>query len=249
MGKLTGKVALVTGGARGMGASHVRTFLAEGARVVIGDVSVETGRALAAELDEDCRFVRHDVTSAEDWGAVVEHTTAEFGGLDVLVNNAGILRYQTWSEMDVADFRQVLEVNLVSQWLGVKHVAPRMNRGGSIVNISSVNGLVGGAGFAGYSASKFGVRGLTRSAALEFGPRGIRVNSVHPGGVATTMTGRAEDELADQTGGVVGRLPIPRFAAPQEISNMVLFLASDDSSYCTGAEFVVDGGMTAGGGF
>ncbi|MEU5853000.1 glucose 1-dehydrogenase [Saccharopolyspora shandongensis] len=249
MGKLDGKVALVTGGAQGMGAAHVRTFAAEGARIVFGDVLAGEGGRLAAELGDDCRFFPHDVTETDDWSAIVDHTVSVFGGLDVLVNNAGILRFQSYADANVEDFRQILEVNLVSQWLGIKHAAPVMREGGSIVNISSVNGLVGGAGFAGYSASKFGIRGLTRSAALELGPRGIRVNSVHPGSVATPMTGREEDELEDRTGGVIRRLPIPRYARPQEISNVVLFLASDESSYCTGAEFVADGGMTAGAGF
>lgn len=249
MGKLDGKVALVTGGARGMGASHVRTFIAEGARVVFGDVLEDDGRNLAKELGENCRFWPHDATSDDAWSEIVGHTLSEFGRLDVLVNNAGILRFQPYTEMSVADFRHILDINLVSQWLGTKYASPAMADGGSIVNISSVNGLVGGAALSGYSASKFGVRGLTRSAALELGSRKIRVNSVHPGGVATPMTGRAEDQLEDQTGGVISRLPIPRFGKPQEISNVVLFLASDDSSYCTGAEFVVDGGMTAGGGF
>ena len=249
MGMLDGKVALITGGARGMGAAHVRTFVAQGAQVVLGDVLVEEGERLSEELGESCRFVRHDVTDEGDWSAIVEHTAAEFGGLDVLVNNAGILRHQPWSEAAVADFRQVLEINLVSQWLGIKHAAPRMSAGGSIVNVSSVNGLVGGAGFSAYSASKFVVRGLTRSAALEFGDRGIRVNSVHPGSVATPMTGRDAGDLADRTGGVIGGLPIARYAEPREVSSVVLFLAGDDSSYCTGSEFVVDGGMTAGAGF
>ncbi|GAA4503909.1 SDR family oxidoreductase [Actinoallomurus oryzae] len=249
MGRLDGKVALVTGGARGMGASHVRTFLGEGAKVVFGDVRRDEGRSLEKELGDDCRFVAHDVTAEEGWSSIVERATATFGGLDILVNNAGVLGFGPVADMTVADFRKFLEVNLVSQWLGIKHAGPVMSEGGSIVNISSVNGLVGAAGLTGYSASKAGVRGLTRSAALELAPRRIRVNSVHPGGVATPMVGRNADDLEDRAGGVMSGLPIPRYASPQEISNMVLFLASDESSYCTGAEFVVDGGMTAGAGF
>jgi 3alpha(or 20beta)-hydroxysteroid dehydrogenase len=245
MGKLDGKVALVTGGARGMGASHVRTFLDEGAKVVFGDVREEEGRALGEKLGDGCRFVPHDVTTEEGWSAIVEYTLSTFGRLDILVNNAGILGFQSFPDMTVADFRRFLEVNLVSQWLGIKHAGEVMSEGGSIINISSVNGLVGSAGMTGYSASKFGIRGLTKSAALELGPRKIRVNSVHPGGVATPMVGRA----GETSGGMMAGLAIPRFARPQEISNMVLFLASDDSSYCTGSEFVVDGGMTAGAGF
>jgi 3alpha(or 20beta)-hydroxysteroid dehydrogenase len=248
MGKLDGKVALVTGGARGMGASHVQTFLDEGAKVVFGDVREDEGRALGEKLGDDCRFVPHDVTSEEGWAAIVEHTTSTFGRLDILVNNAGILGFQPVADMTVEDFRRFLDVNLVSQWLGIKYAGAAMSEGGSIINISSVNGLVGSAGMTGYSASKFGIRGLTKSAALELAPRKIRVNSVHPGGVATPMVGIA-DGTEPPTRGVMSRLPIPRFAQPREISNMVLFLACDDSSYCTASEFVIDGGMTAGAGF
>jgi 3alpha(or 20beta)-hydroxysteroid dehydrogenase len=249
MGKLDGKVALITGGARGMGASHVRTFLAEGAKVVFGDILEDEGRTLAKELGDDCRFVPHDATAEAGWATILERTTSTFGGLDILVNNAGILTFQPVADMTVDDFRRILEVNLVSQWLGIKHAVQVMNEGGSIVNISSVNGLVGGAGLTGYSASKAGIRGLTKSAALELGRRRIRVNSVHPGGVATPLVGLTADDTQEHTRGPMSRQPIPRFARPQEISNMVLFLASDDSSYCTGSEFVIDGGMTAGAGF
>jgi 3alpha(or 20beta)-hydroxysteroid dehydrogenase len=246
MGKLDGKVALITGGARGMGASHVRTFLAEGAKVVFGDILEDEGRTLAKELGDGCLFVPHDATSEDGWIAIVDRATSTFGGLDILVNNAGILAFQPVADMTVEDFRRFLEVNLVSQWLGIKHASPVMGEGGSIINISSVNGMFGGAGMTGYSASKFGVRGLTKSAALELGQRRIRVNSVHPGGVATPLVGLTPDDIQEYTRGPMSRQPIRRFARPEEISGMVLFLASDDSSYCTGSEFVVDGGMTAG---
>jgi 3alpha(or 20beta)-hydroxysteroid dehydrogenase len=249
MGKLDGKVALVTGAARGQGASHVRTFVDEGAKVVFGDVLEDEGRALADKLGDDCRFVPHDVTDEAAWAAIVDHTTSTFGRLDILVNNAGILGFQPVAEMTVEEFRRFLEVNLVSQWLGIKHAGQAMSEGGSIVNISSVNGMVGSAGMTAYSASKFGVRGLTKSAALELGPRRIRVNSVHPGAVATPMVGMSDDDTKIHTRGPISRLAIPRFASPQEVSNLVLFLAGDESSYCTGSEFVVDGGMTAGAGF
>jgi 3alpha(or 20beta)-hydroxysteroid dehydrogenase len=249
MGKLDGKVALITGGARGMGASHVRTFLAEGAKVVFGDVLEDEGRTLGKELGDGCRFVPHDATTEAGWTTILECATSTFDGLDILVNNAGILAFQPVVDMTVDDFRRFLEVNLVSQWLGIKHAAQVMNEGGSIINISSVNGLVGGAGLTGYSASKAGIRGLTKSAALELGRRRIRVNSVHPGGVATPLVGLTADDVKEHTRGPMSRQPIPRFARPQEVSNLVLFLASDDASYCTGAEFVIDGGMTAGAGF
>ncbi|GLY71291.1 SDR family oxidoreductase [Amycolatopsis taiwanensis] len=249
MGKLAGKVALISGGARGMGASHVRTFLAEGAAVVFGDVLVEEGKQLAAELGGNCRFVPHDVTSERDWNEIVGRTVSDFGRLDILVNNAGILEFRAIADSTVDDFRRILEVNLVSQWLGIKVASAEMSDGGSVVNISSVNGLVGGTNLSGYTVSKFGVRGLTKAAALELGAKGIRVNSVHPGGVATKMIGRGEDEVTDTGAGPMSRLPIPRYAKVREISEMVLFLASDDARYCTGAEFVVDGGLTAGAGF
>lgn len=249
MGKLDGKVALVTGAARGMGASHVRTFVAEGAKVVFGDVRVGDGSVLAEELGENCRFVTHDVTDEGEWDAAVATARETFGKLDILVNNAGVMAFQPIAESTAEEFRRFLDVNLVSQWIGIKAAAHVMGEGGSIVNMSSINGLVGGSGLTGYSASKFGVAGLTKSAALELGSRQIRVNSVHPGGVATAMIGRVEGDVEDRNGGPMSRLPIPRFGEPQEVSNMVLYLASDDSSFCTGAEFVVDGGMTAGAGF
>lgn len=249
MGKLDGKVALITGGARGMGASHVRTFLTEGASVVFGDVREEEGRNLAKELGTKCRFVEHDVTSAARWEEIVAETTATFGGLDILVNNAGILRFGAMTDQTADQFRQIIDVNLVSQWLGLKYASAVMRPGSAVVNISSLNGVRGGANLTGYSASKFGVTGLTKSAALELGPQGIRVNSVHPGGVSTPMIGRTEDQADDVESGVMTQIPIPRYARPGEVSDLVLFLASDASSYCTGAEFVIDGGMSAGAGF
>lgn len=248
MGSLDGKVALVTGGARGMGASHVRRMVGEGARVVFGDLLEDEGRALEKELGESCRFEPHDATSSEGWETVVGVALDTFGRLDVLVNNAGILGFGSFDTMTVEEFRRILEVNLVSQWLGIKHVSAVMEPGSSIVNISSVNGLVGGKQVSAYTASKFGVTGLTKSAALELGEKGIRVNSVHPGGVATPMIGRADGSVESTSGPMTG-LPIPRFARAEEVTDMVLFLAGDGSSYCTGSEFVVDGGMTAGAGF
>lgn len=250
MGKLDGKVALVTGGARGMGACHVRTFVDEGAKVVFGDVREDDGHTLEKEIGATCRYFPQDVTSEQDWSRFVEFAVAEFGGIDILVNNAGMLTFKSFTDMSVDEFRTILEVNLVSVWLGIKHTSPLMRDGGSIVNISSANGLVGGENLSGYSASKFGVRGLTKSAALELKHQRIRVNSVHPAGVATPMVGKsAEDAGSDETHGPMSKIAIPRYAKPQEISNMVLFLAGDDSSYCTGSEFTVDGGMTAGAGF
>jgi 3alpha(or 20beta)-hydroxysteroid dehydrogenase len=252
MGRLDGKVALITGGARGMGKSHVRHFVAEGARVVLGDVRDEQGAAVAAGLGSACRFVHHEVTSESDWAAAVEATVEAFGRLDVLVNNAGILQHAAIADMTLADFRRVLDVNLVGCWLGIKHVIAPMTAGGggSIVNISSVEGLAGAAGLSAYSASKFAVRGLTRTAAQELGRHGIRVNSVHPGGVLTSMTLTAAEAFTGvDPAALLKTMPIPRLAEPIEISRLVAFLASDDSSYSSGAEFVADGGLLSGPGY
>jgi 3alpha(or 20beta)-hydroxysteroid dehydrogenase len=254
MGRLDGKVALITGGARGMGKSHARHFVAEGARVVIGDVLDDRGRELAAELGaENCRYVHHDVTSEQDWAVATAAAADAFGTLNVLVNNAGVLRNKLIADMTLAEFREVIDVNLVGEWLGVKSVIGPMTAagGGSIVNISSVEGFAGAAGLSAYSASKFGVRGVTRSAAQELGKLGIRVNSVHPGGIMTTMTATAFESFAGVTDGegFLRSLPIPRFARSAEVSPLVVYLASDESSYCTGSEFVVDGGMLSGPGY
>ena len=251
MGRLDGKVALITGGARGMGKSHARYFAAEGARVVIGDVLDDKGQAVADGLEHG-RYVHHDVTSEGDWAAAVAAVLDTYGKLDVLVNNAGILRHGQIAEMDPAEFRRVIDVNLVGCWLGVHTVAPAMIAAGSgsIVNVSSIEGFAGAAGLSAYSASKFGVRGITRSAAQELGPHGIRVNSVHPGGVLTSMSlGAAEHMTGIDPAAFLKAMPIARFAEPIEISRLVAFLASDESSYTTGAEFVADGGLLSGPGY
>jgi 3alpha(or 20beta)-hydroxysteroid dehydrogenase len=254
MGRLDGKVALITGGARGMGKSHARHFVAEGAKVVLGDVLDDKGKELAAELGEDnCRYIRHDVTSEPDWAAAVTAALDAFGRLNVLVNNAGILRNKKIAEMTLAEFREVIDVNLIGEWLGVKNAIEPMTQsgGGSIINISSVEGFTGAAGMSAYSASKFGIRGVTRSAAQELGRFGIRVNSVHPGGIMTTMTATAFESFTDISDGegFMRSLPISRFAKSSEVSPLVVYLASDESSYCTGSEFVVDGGMLSGPGY
>jgi 3alpha(or 20beta)-hydroxysteroid dehydrogenase len=251
MGRLDGKVALITGGARGMGKSHVRHFVAEGARVVFGDVLDDQGAYVAAKLGEQsCRYVHHDVTSESDWAAAVTLAQEAFGTLDVLVNNAGVLAFAPIADMTLAAFRHVLEVNAVGCWLGMKAAIAPMTKagGGSIVNISSIEGFTGAAGLSAYSASKFAIRGMTKAAAQELGQLGIRVNSVHPGGVLTRMvleqanSGRDGDHF-------LGSLPLARFAEPAEISRLVAYLASDESSYSTGSEFVADGGLLSGPGY
>jgi 3alpha(or 20beta)-hydroxysteroid dehydrogenase len=251
MGRLDGKVALITGGARGMGKSHVRHFVAEGARVVFGDVLDDKGEFVAAGLGADaCRYVHHDVTSEDDWAAAVALATDTFGQLDVLVNNAGILKFGTIADMELADFRRILDVNAVGCWLGMKAVIDPMTKagGGSIVNISSIEGFTGAAGLSAYSASKFAIRGMTKAAARELGQHGIRVNSVHPGAVMTRMVLESADSGKDGEA-FMKAMPLGRFAEPVEISRLVGYLASDESSYSTGSEFLADGGILSGPGY
>lgn len=243
MARLKNKVAIITGAAQGMGAAHARLFIAEGAKVVLTDLNEEKGQALANELGSKAVFVKQNVTSEDDWKNVIETAESKFGPVKVLVNNAGITMAKSLADTSLEDYRRILEINQVSVFLGIKAVVASMKKAknGSIVNISSINGLVGGA--IGYTDTKFAVRGMTKAAALELSPLGIRVNSVHPGVIETPMimqddTKAAVEEFAKQ-------IPLRRIAKPEEISNLVLFLASDDSSYSTGAEFIADGGVTA----
>jgi 3alpha(or 20beta)-hydroxysteroid dehydrogenase len=249
-GRLAGKVAIVSGGARGMGAAEVRRLHADGASVVAADILDDDGKALADELGDRVRFVHLDVTSEEQWQSAVEQTEREFGTLDILVNNAGILKFNMVADTPLEEFRQVIDVNLVGVFLGMKAAIPAMKRagGGSIVNISSTEGLAGTVFCGAYTASKFGVRGITKVAAIEYGGDKIRVNSVHPGGIDTPMTREVMDEEGRKYVGkkVAG---LKRMGEAEEVASVVAFLASDDSSYCTGAEFVVDGGVTASAGF
>jgi 3alpha(or 20beta)-hydroxysteroid dehydrogenase len=254
MGRLDGKVALITGGARGMGKSHARVFAAEGAKVVIGDVLDDKGQFVADKLGADvCRYVHHDVTSAADWANAVSTTVDAFGKLDILVNNAGILRHATIADMTEEQFRRILDINVVGTWLGIKSVTDAMTAagGGSIVNVSSIEGLVGRSGLSAYSASKFAVRGITRAAAQELGHAGIRVNSIHPGAVLTHLMMDAAASFGDgeRMAEFMKSMAIPRPADPAEISRLALFLASDESSYSTGSEFVADGGILSGPGY
>lgn len=247
MGRLEGKVAIITGGARGMGAATSRLFAAEGAKVAIADMLDEAGAALAAELGDAARFYHLDVTDQDQWVATVAAVEADLGPVDILVNNAGILLFRTLLDTTLEEYRKVLDVNLVGEFLGIKAVAPGMvARGkGSIVNISSIDGMKGANGLGAYASSKWGVRGLTRVAAMELGHKGIRVNSVHPGGVDTAMTneaGRSRDEVNQG----FRNIPLQRIAGPEEVAKATLFLASDDASYLAGAEIAVDGGMVLG---
>jgi 3alpha(or 20beta)-hydroxysteroid dehydrogenase len=247
MGRLDGKVALISGGARGQGESEARLFVSEGARVVLGDVLDEDGEKIAAELGDAALYQHLDVTQEADWQSIVARTTQHFGRLDVLVNNAGILRSERLEDTSVEEFMTVVRVNQLGVFLGMKTVAPAMRAagGGSIINISSNAGLEGISHVIAYVSTKWAVRGMTKTAALELAPSGIRVNSVHPGGVATPMILGDTLEATD-TDAVMSTAPLKRMAEPREIANLVLFLASDESSYSTGSEFVADGGMTAG---
>ncbi|MFF0746300.1 glucose 1-dehydrogenase [Streptomyces sp. NPDC004111] len=242
---LTGKTVLITGGARGLGAAAARQAVAAGANVVITDVLDEEGAATAAGLGERARFQHHDVTSEEDWARVAAFAVAEFGGIDGLVNNAGISTGRFLADESVEHFRKVLDINLTGVFIGMRTVVPAMreNGGGSIVNISSAAGLMGLALTAGYGASKWGVRGLTKIGAVELGTERIRVNSVHPGMTYTPMTASVGIQQGE---GNYPNTPMGRVGEADEIAGAVVFLLSDSASYVTGAELAVDGGWTTG---
>lgn len=247
MGRLDGKVAIITGAARGMGSSHARLFVEEGARVVMTDLSEDAGQALARELGDRAIFLRHDVTRLEEWSGIIDAAKAAFGGIDILVNNAGVLGpIATTETLTEKDYLAVCDVNQHSVFYGMKAVLPAMlERGrGSIVNISSIAGMAANYGFPSlaYVASKFAVRGMTKATAMEYGKHNIRVNSVHPGFIMTPMMVEATDEVG---GEALAQIPLGRIADPREVSNLVLFLASDESSYITASEHLVDAGMLA----
>lgn len=243
MGRLDGKVAIITGGARGMGESHARRFIEEGARVVLADRLVASGEALAEELGERAIFAETDVTDPEDWTRLVETATVAFGPPDVLVNNAGILINHHLTDATLDQFERTVGANQVGVFLGMQALARSMREsgGGAIVNIGSTAGLVGAPWCFAYVASKWAVRGMTKAAAMELATQGIRVNAVHPGDVETPMTAEQRAKGQITTEGI----PMDRFGLADEISSAVVFLASDESSYVTGTDLVVDGGFTA----
>lgn len=240
MGRFDGTVALVSGGARGMGASHVRALVDEGAKVVIGDILDDDGNALAADIGDSVRFVHLDVTRDDDWKNAVATAESEFGPVSLLVNNAGIVSYGDIADMDPADFRKVIDINLTGVFLGMHYAVPSIRNagGGVIINISSTAGLMGYASISAYTASKWGVRGITKSAALELGRDNIRVMSIHPGPIRTPMTGDMGDEITAVQ-------PIARMGEPEEVTKLLMFMAAD-ATYSTGSEFVVDGGAVLG---
>ena len=246
MKRLEGKVAIVTGGARGMGEVTVRLFVEHGAKVVIGDILTTEGEALAAELGDSACFIKLDVTKSDDWQQAVA-TANKMGPLNVLVNNAAIVFHATIADTTEEQFMQVVSINQLGVFLGMKSVLDSMKAAGkgSIINISSIDGLQSKNSLSAYSSSKWAVRGLTKAAALEMGKFNIRVNSVHPGGIYTAMHGSdfISAEEADQ---FYTSHALPRVGHPHEVANVTLFLATDEASYSTGAEFIADGGWSAG---
>jgi 3alpha(or 20beta)-hydroxysteroid dehydrogenase len=252
MKRFANRTVIITGGARGMGASHARGFLAEGANVVIADLLEQEGRTLANGLGDRAIFSRLDVTSDRDWAATVAAAEAAFGPISVLINNAGIVRFGQIEETEPAVWHQVMDVNVTGAYLGIRNVVSSMRKagGGSIVNISSGAGFTATFGLAAYVASKWAVRGLTKTAALELGHDNIRVNSIHPGAIRTPiLAAHAPDAAAmaaTMAGAGVGLSAIPRIAEPEEITRLVLFVASDDASFSTGSEFIADGGLLLG---
>jgi 3alpha(or 20beta)-hydroxysteroid dehydrogenase len=241
MGRLAGRVALITGAARGQGAAAARRFVAEGARVVLADVADDAGKTLADELG--AHYVHLDVSEEDDWAAALD----AHGPFTVLVNNAGVLHFSLLHETKLADYERVIRVNQVGTFLGMRAVVPGMldAGAGSIINVSSVEGLAAAPLLTAYTASKFAIRGMTKVAALELAGKGVRVNSVHPGVVETGLLPTALGGAPVDLSYVAKRVPMRRVGQPAEIADLVVFLASDESSYCTGAEFVADGGVTA----
>ncbi|GLV23433.1 3-alpha-hydroxysteroid dehydrogenase [Sphingobium sp. TomMM35A] len=246
-GRLQDKVAIVTGGARGMGEATVRLFAREGAKVVIADVLEAEGQALAADIGDAAMFQRLDVSDEGSWTALVDAVIARHGRIDALVNNAAVVAFGPITALSVEDIDRVLGINVKGTMLGMKHVGAKMcaARRGAIVNISSVDGLRGVNSVSLYSSSKWAVRGFTKSAAMEFGHQGVRVNSVHPGGVNTAM-GNPQSLEGDAKNYGYERVPLQRIGEPEEIAAASLFLCSDEASYICGAELAVDGGWAAG---
>ena len=238
--RLDGKVALISGGARGMGASHARAMVAHGAKVVLGDILDADGEALAAELGDAAAYVHLDVTNRNDWDAAVATALERFGKLNVLVNNAGIANFAPIGEYTPEQWDTIIAINLTGVFNGINAAVDALKAGApsSIINISSTAGIQGYTALPGYNAAKFGVRGLTKSVALDLGIDNVRANSVHPGVIATPMTENLDTPQK--------HVALRRVGQPVELSNLVVFLASDESSFSTGAEFIADGGETAG---
>ena len=246
MKRFDNRTVIITGGARGIGASTTRGFVGEGANVVIADILEQEGRSLAEDLGDQAIFSRLDVTRDTDWAATVAAAEDAFGPVSVLVNNAGMVRFGPIAETEPAAWRQVIDTNLTGTYLGIRAVVPSMRKvaGGAIVNIAAAAGMTAQFGLGAYVSSKWAIRGLTKTAALELARDNIRVNSIHPGGVRTPMSS-GPDTAAALAAAAKG-LAIPRFAEPEEITRLVLFVASDEASFSTGSEFIADGGYLLG---
>lgn len=247
MGKLQGKVAIITGAAQGMGEAHAKAFVEAGAKVILTDVNDRDGQALADSLGENAIFIKQDVRDPDVWKSVVAQGEARFGTINVLVNNAGIIgTIANTIDLTQTDYQLIIDINQLGVYLGMQAVLPSMIKagGGSIVNISSIAGMIAcvGSPNLAYVGSKFAVRGMTKQVAAEYGPQNVRCNSVHPGYILTPMMVAATDENG---GGAGDMIPLKRMAAPKEVSELVMFLASEESSFITGMEHVIDGGMTA----
>ena len=248
--RLEGKVAIITGGARGQGAAEARMFACEGAKVVFGDILDDDGKKVEAEINEaggEATYVTLDVTDEDSWSAAVQTAVSSYGKVDILVNNAGIVSWNAGDDASVEEWDSVMDVNAKGVFLGTRAVIPEMRKagGGSIINISSISGMVGQENIhPGYNASKGAVRILTKSTAVQNAKDGIRCNSIHPGPIKTEMTRRGWED-PDRLALTEQRTPLGRYAEPDEIAYGVLFLASDESSFMTGSEMVIDGGLTA----
>ncbi|MDP6978214.1 MAG: glucose 1-dehydrogenase [Myxococcota bacterium] len=247
MGRLENKVAIVTGGARGLGAATVRMMVAEGAKVVFGDVLTEEGAALAAELGPTAAFLQMDVTEPAAWDAAIARAL-EYGPLNVLVNNAAVVHMAALTDTTDDDYMRVFKINQFGTFLGIRAMVEPMKAAGSgsIINVSSIDGLHSAAGLSAYSSTKWAVRGLTKNAAIELGQYGIRVNSVHPGGMYTAMGGAEHSTVEQLNQSTYSQFPIPRVGQPEEVAQLIVFLATDEASYSTGSEFVADGGWFTG---
>lgn len=245
MGRLDGKVAIISGAARGQGAEEAKLFAAEGAAVIVTDVLAEQGAAVAAGVNG--LFIEHDVRSESAWNDVVSLAMDKHGRIDVLVNNAGIYRRGDLASTSLEEYREIIEINQIGVFLGMKSVAPIMTeqQSGSIVNISSIAGMLGTPRSIAYGASKWAVRGMTKAAGIELARYGVRVNSIHPGMIDTEMMTEVTGGDNERFSRIEATVPMRRVAAPEEVARLALFLASDESSYCTASEFVVDAGVSA----